>query len=161
MLDLLFKGVGGTDIALFLNRVAVGTFFAFSGYHKLFNVQRHRIFVDELTGLRVPGVRFNQWWVPLVEFLAGAAVAIGLLAPLAALGLLIVILIAIVTSGRQRLAGYQPLDEADRIDDWLYLPETLYAFMLLLVISAGAGHYSVDFLIVDMIDRGAANALTR
>src|SRR5271154_582654 len=101
MFELLFKGLGWTDIALFLNRVAVGTFFALSGYHKLFNMQRHRLFVDELTGLRVPGVRFNQWWVPFVEFLAGVAVAVGLLAPLAALGLLIIILVAIVTSGKQ------------------------------------------------------------
>ena len=43
----------------------------------------------------------NQWWVPTVEFTAGAAVVIGLLAPLAALGLLVVILVAIVTSGPQ------------------------------------------------------------
>src|ERR1700733_6459524 len=161
MLELIFKGVGWTDRAVLLNRVGVGTFFAFSGYHKLFNMHRHRLFVDELTGLRVPGVRFNQWWVPVVEFLAGVAVVVGLLAPLAALGLLIIILVAMATSGRQRLAGYKPIDEADRIDDWLYLPETLYAFMLLLVISAGAGHYSVDFLIVDMIDRGAASVPAR
>jgi hypothetical protein len=31
-----------------------------------------------------------------------------------------------------------PIDEADRIDDWLYLPETLYAFVLIIVVSAGA-----------------------
>ena len=90
----------------------------------------------------------NQWWVPLVEFSAGGAVVIGLLAPLAALGLLVVILVACATSGRQRIKTYKPIDEADRIDDWLYLPETLYAFMLLLVISAGAGPYSVDAAIV-------------
>ena len=157
MIDLLFKGVGGTDIVLLLNSIAVGIFFAFSGYHKLFNVERHRIFVDELNALRVPGIKVNEWWVPSVEFFAGGAVVIGLLAPLAALGLLVVILVAMVTSGRQRLAGYKPIDEADRIDDWLYLPETLYALMLLLVISAGAGHYSVDYLIVGLMDGGAQN----
>jgi hypothetical protein len=27
-----------------------------------------------------------------------------------------------------------------RIDDWLYLPETLYAFISFMVVSAGAGH---------------------
>ena len=37
MIDLLFKGVGWTDIAFLLNRLAVGAFFLFSGYHKLFN----------------------------------------------------------------------------------------------------------------------------
>jgi hypothetical protein len=51
MMDLLLKGVGWTDIALLLNRVAVGTFF--------------------------------------------------------------------MLSGRQRIRSYKPIDEADRIDDWL------------------------------------------
>ena len=37
MMDLLFVGVGWTDIALTLNRIAVGAFFMLSGYHKLFN----------------------------------------------------------------------------------------------------------------------------
>ena len=42
----------------------------------------------------------------------------------------------------------KPIDEADRIDDWLYLPETLYAFMLIIIISAGPGPYSIDALIL-------------
>jgi uncharacterized membrane protein YphA (DoxX/SURF4 family) len=159
MIDMLFKGIGWTDIALLLNRVAVGAFFMFSGYHKLFNAQRHRTFVDELTALRVPAVRINEWWVPLVEFSAGGAVVIGLFAPLAALGLIVIILIAAVTSGRQRIKSYKPIDEADRIDDWLYLPETLYAFMLLIIVSAGAGPYSVDSVIVGLIDHGMAHAV--
>jgi len=98
-----------------------------SGYHKLFNAPRHRSLVDELKALGVPAVGFNQWWVPTVEFTAGGAVLIGFLAPLAALGLLVIILVAMATSGRQRIKLYKPIDEADRIDDWLYLPETLYA----------------------------------
>jgi putative oxidoreductase len=87
---------------------------------------------------------------------AGAAVVIGLLAPLAALGLLVVILVAIVTSGPQRIGVYKPIDEADRIDDWLYLPEVLYAFMLIMVVSAGAGPYSLDALILGLIDKRGA-----
>ena len=46
MIDMLFKGVGWTDIALLLNRAAVGAFFMFSGYHKLFNPQRHQVFLE-------------------------------------------------------------------------------------------------------------------
>ena len=76
MMDLLFNGVGWTDIALTLNRIAVGAFFMLSGYHKLFN-----------------------------------------------------------------------------FDDWLYLPETLYAVMLIVVISAGAGPYSLDAVILGLIDK--------
>jgi uncharacterized membrane protein YphA (DoxX/SURF4 family) len=119
MIHILFNGVGWTDIALTLNRVAVGMFFAFSGYHKLFNAGRHRVFTNELRSLHVPAVGINQWWVPLVEFSAGGAVVIGLVAPLAALGLLVIILIASATSGRERIKAYKPIDEVDRIDDWL------------------------------------------
>lgn len=123
------------------------------GISQAFNAERHRAFVDELKSLGVHAVGFNQWWVPLVEFSAGAAVVIGLLAPLAALGLLVVILVAIATSGRQRLKLYKPIDEADRIDDWLYLPETLYAFMLIVIVSAGAGPYSLDAVILGLMNK--------
>jgi uncharacterized membrane protein YphA (DoxX/SURF4 family) len=156
MTDLLFAGVGWTDIAMTLNRIAVGAFFMLSGYHKLFNAERHRTVVDELKALGIHAIGFNQWWVPLVEFSAGGAVLIGLLAPLAALGLLFLILVAIVTSGPQRIKMYKPIDEADRIDDWLYLPEVLYAFMLIVVLSAGAGPYSVDAVILGLIEKHSA-----
>jgi uncharacterized membrane protein YphA (DoxX/SURF4 family) len=151
MIDLLFKGVGWLDVALTLNRVAVGTFFMFSGYHKLFNAKRHSVLVEELRSLHIPALRINQWWVPTVEFSAGFAVAIGLLAPLAALGLLAIVLVASLTSGRQRIRAAMPIDRADRIDNWLYLPETLYAFMLIPIISAGAGPYSLDAAILHRI----------
>src|SRR5580700_4010410 len=153
MIDILFNGVGWVDIAFTLNRVAVGMFFMLSGYHKLFNAARHRVFADELRSLRVHAVGVNQWWVPLVEFSAGGAAVIGLLAPLAALGLLVVILVATVTSGQQRIEMYKPIDEADRIDDWLYLPEVLYIFMLIVVISAGAGPYSFDAVIWGLVKK--------
>jgi uncharacterized membrane protein YphA (DoxX/SURF4 family) len=109
------------------------------------------VFADELRSLHVHAVGINQWWVPLVEFSAGAAVVIGLVAPLAALGLLFIILVANATSGRERIKAYKPIDRADGIDDWLYLPETLYAFMLILIISAGAGPYSLDAVILNLI----------
>jgi putative oxidoreductase len=151
VIDFLFKGIGGADIALALNRIAVGLFFMLSGYHKLFNPERHRALADELKALGVHAVGFNQWWVPTVEFTAGAAVVIGLLAPLAALGLLVLILVAIVTSGPQKINASMPIDRADRIDDWLYVPEILYVFMLVVVISTGAGPYSLDAVILGMI----------
>jgi putative oxidoreductase len=156
MIDILFNGIGGTDIALTLNRVAVGMFFMLSGYHKLFNPQRHRALADELRELGIHAVGFNQWWVPTVEFAAGCAVVIGFLAPLAALGLLVLTLVAIVTSGPQRIKANKPIDEADRIDDWLYLPEILYAFMLITVVSTGAGPYGLDALILGLVDKHGA-----
>ena len=151
MIDILFRGIGSTDLALTVIRVAVGMFFMFSGYHKLFNPQRHHALVEELTALHVGAIRINQWWVPFVEFAGGAAVFIGFLTPLAALGLLVIVLVASVTSGRTRVSDYQPIDRADRIGDWLYLPEILYAFMLIMFVSAGAGPYSIDAAILRMM----------
>jgi uncharacterized membrane protein YphA (DoxX/SURF4 family) len=91
MIHTLFNGVRWTDMVLILNRVSVGMFFMFSGHHKLFDAGRHGVFADELRSLHVPAVGINEWWVPLVEFSAGAAVVI------VALGLLVIILIATVT----------------------------------------------------------------
>jgi uncharacterized membrane protein YphA (DoxX/SURF4 family) len=156
MIDILLHGVGWTDVALTLNRIAVGLFFMISGYHKLFNAERHRALADELKALGIHAVGFNQWWVPMVEFTAGFAVVVGFLAPLAALGLIFISAVAIATSGPQRIRLNKPIDKADRIDDWLYLPEILYFFMLITVVSAGAGPYSVDALISGLIDKRVA-----
>jgi len=156
MIDTLFHGVGFTDIALTLNRIVVGMFFMFSGFHKLFNPERHRALAEQLKELGIHAVGFNQWWVPTVEFSAGLAVVIGLLAPLAALGLLVITVVAIATTGPQRIKVYKPIDEADRIDDWLYLPEILYAVMVITVVSAGAGPYSLDALILGLVGKGGA-----
>jgi uncharacterized membrane protein YphA (DoxX/SURF4 family) len=155
MMDLLFVGVGHTDFAhpepdrgqdiLHAVRISQAVQRGASSFNR-----------DELKALGVPGVGFNQWWVPLVEFTTGGAVLIGLLAPLAALGLLVIIIVATATSGRQRIKLNKPIDESDRIDDWLYLPETLYAFMLILVISAGAGPYSLDAPIVGLMNKHVA-----
>jgi uncharacterized membrane protein YphA (DoxX/SURF4 family) len=105
MIDLLFVGVGWTDLALTLNRIAVGAFFMLPDISQA--VQRRAPpFIHRLNsrGSAFQRWGFNQWWVPLVEFTAGGCVLVGLLAPLAALGLLVLILVAIATSGRQASA---------------------------------------------------------
>ena len=55
--------------------------------------------------------------------------------------------------GRQRIKLYMPIDRGDRVGDWLYLPETLYAVMLIMVVSVGAGPYSLDAVILPLIDK--------
>jgi hypothetical protein len=51
---------------------------------------------------------------------------------------------------------YKPIDEADRIDDWLYLPKTPYAVMLIVIVSAGGGPYSLHALILDLMTKHIA-----
>lgn len=144
LLTLAAHGFGLHDLALAVVRVAVGSFFAISGYHKLFNTTRHSGLVRTLTKDRVPAVPFMQWWVPGWEFVAGIMLAVGLLTAFSASVLAIICIVACVCEASERVEQYQPIDAADTIDDYLYLPEVLYLVMLAVTILAGTGRYSVD-----------------
>jgi uncharacterized membrane protein YphA (DoxX/SURF4 family) len=122
-------------------------FFVLSGFHKLTNEGRHKVFVETLRSLGIPQIGILQWFVPGVEFFGGLGVAVGFLTPLAALGLLVICLVALLSSSPTVVASYKPIDRADRVDDWLYQPELMYALILLYFIAAGAGPVSVDHLL--------------
>jgi putative oxidoreductase len=92
-----------------------------------------------------------QWLVPGVEFSAGLGVASGTLTPLAAAGLIAICVVATCTDGLKRIAAWSPLDRGDYADDVLYLPEVLYALILLYVAFHGAGTYSVDYILHTII----------
>jgi uncharacterized membrane protein YphA (DoxX/SURF4 family) len=145
--DILLDGIGGALPAIAAIRFALGSFFVLPGIHKLINRERHRTFVETLRELRIPLIGLLQWFVPSVEFFGGLGVAFGFLTPLAALGLLAICLVALLTSSPTVVASYKPIDRADRVDDWLYQPETMYALMLLYFIAAGAGPVSIDQLL--------------
>jgi putative oxidoreductase len=147
----MFEGLDHQDTVLLLNRLAVGLFFAISGYHKLFVRERHEQLVLTLEACGIPFVWFCQWFVPLVEFFGGLAVLSGILAPFAALGMLVILLIALSTDGPKRIREYKPIDRADYLDDFLYLPETTYVVMLLFVIFLGPGRYSLHWRLVHYI----------
>lgn len=131
------------DVALLVLRLVVGVFFFLSGYHKLFNKERHQRLVRTLTNDRVPAVAFNQWWVPFWEFVGGAMLALGVLAPFAASALVIVCCVACLVEAPAKVESYKPLDAADRLDDYLYLPEVLYIAMLIPVILMGSGRFAI------------------
>ena len=151
MIETVFSGLGGVEIALTTVRVATGTFFAISGAHKLFHKARHETLRDTLVADGVPFIRFNEWFVPAVEFLGGLAVVIGLLTPLAAFGLLAICCVACAVDGIKKICAWNPLNRADWLDDLLYLPETIYALFLSVLVAGGAGRYSVDALILSIL----------
>lgn len=132
-------------------RVAAGTFFAFSGFHKLFNSARHATLKQTLEACGIPCIGVMQWFVPGVEFFAGLGVAFGFLTPLSALGLIAICLVASCTDGKKRVRAWKPVDVADRIDDWLYLPEVLYIVLLVQFVLLGAGPVSLDNAIAHLI----------
>jgi len=71
--SLITFGARAPDAALTLNRVALGAFFAISGYLKLFNTARHATLARTLQNDGVRAVPIMRWLVPSVEFSAGCA----------------------------------------------------------------------------------------
>lgn len=147
ILELLTTGLGTTNGALLLSRVAAGSFFAISGYHKLFNRERHAKLARTMVTDGVPFPRFNEWWVPGVELLAGATLCLGFFTALSSLALLIICAVACMCEGRGKVAKYLPIDACDVIDDYLYLPEVVYMVLLGGLWFAGGGEWSLDAIL--------------
>lgn len=154
MLDTLTTTLAGIDpvaTAYTFGRMGLGAFFAISGYHKLFCPERHQLIYETMVADHVPLPRFNSWFVPTVEFAGGLALIVGLLTPLAALGLLVVCIVACAVDGVKRIPAMKPLDRADWLDDLLYLPETIYAMFLAVYVFQGAGPWSLDAVLLSLI----------
>ena len=145
--SLLTLGADAPNVALTLNRVALGTFFAISGYHKLFNASRHATLAKTLQDDGVRAVPVMQWLVPGIEFSGGCALIVGLLSALAAFGLFMICLGAVVLDAVKRVSTWQPINRADLVGDLLYLPESLYCIALTVVMLAGPGRWSLDAVI--------------
>src|SRR5262245_61905241 len=118
-LSLITLGANAPEVGLTLNRVALGTFFAISGFNKLFNASRHATLVQTLRDGGVPTIPVMQWLVPAVEFSAGCALIIGLLSALAAFGLFVVTVGAVALDGIKRIPAWQPINRADWLADFL------------------------------------------
>jgi putative oxidoreductase len=145
--SLITFGADAPNAALTLNRVALGTFFAISGYLKLSNASRHATLARTLQDAGVPAVPVMQWLVPSVEFSGGCALIAGLLSALAAFGLFVICLFAFKLVALKRVDAWQPINRADWVGDLLYLPEALYCIGLAVVMLAGPGPWSLDAII--------------
>lgn len=100
-----------------------------------------------LQDCNIPFVSLMQCVVPGVEFAGGLGVAVGLLTPLAALGLAPICLIAACTDGMRQVRASTAIDTADKIDDALYLPEVPYSVLLAMFVANGAGPFSLDAML--------------
>jgi uncharacterized membrane protein YphA (DoxX/SURF4 family) len=154
-MQLLFltQGAHAPNAALTLNRVALGTFFAISGYHKLFIASRHAALTRTLQDDRVHAVPIMRWLLPGGEFVGGSALILGFLSVLAAFGLFVICIGAFALDAVKRIRAWQPLDRADWLGDLLYIPEALYSIGLTVVMLAGPGPWSLDALIVALLAR--------
>ena len=125
-----------------LARISLGVFFAISGGNKLFVASRTRQMYETLAGAGIPLPRFMTYFVSSVEFIGGCLLFIGLLSSLCCSALIIHMIVAITTVRLATIpAGHSFLDW---LDDFLYLPETMYIIILIWLICSGPGRLSVD-----------------
>lgn len=147
IIHIAAHGLLAPDAALALTRLCVGTFFAISGFNKLFNVGRHNSLTANLRKNHIPALGIMQWFVPGWEFASGLMLALGFLSAFNAAVLMIICIVACCCEAKAKVAAYHPINRGDWVADWLYLPEVLYLFLLAVIVLAGTGQYSIDALI--------------
>ena len=125
-------------------RVLIGVFFCISGATKLFVPAQFSLMEQTLAQSHIPFPHANALFVSLVEFGCGAGLALGLVTPLCALTLVVVMIVAIATN---RIQSIHVSGALAWLDDFLYLPEVLYVIILVWLIFSGPGRYSIDGLI--------------
>jgi putative oxidoreductase len=125
-------------------RVLIGIFFCISGGTKLFVPAQFVVLEQTMVQSHIPFPHANAFFVAMVEFACGAALALGLLTPLCAAMLVGDMIVAIATN---RIYSIQASGVLAWLGDFLYLPEVLYTLILVWLIFSGPGRYSVDGLI--------------
>ncbi len=130
---------------LVITRISVGFFFAVSGFYKLFDPDTHQTLFNTLLQAGIPWPEFSAYFVPLIEFIGGIALIIGLCTSLVALVLFILLIVAIVTDAVTKIP--EGLKVLHWLDYFLYLPEVLFEYLLFWLIVHGSGPIAFDNLI--------------
>lgn len=130
------------DGALLIARLVVGLMFATSGWMKLTRADRRRAMVESLRKGGIPAVQPMARIVPIFELAAGAFLILGFATGLAALVLLVISAVALVT-----VTAKDALSEGPwvlRISSLLYAPEALLIALTVVLLSTGPGALSCD-----------------
>ena len=129
-------------LPLFIVRLCLGIFFILSWFFKVFDSKQHETLLKTFTDAGFPLSAFNAYFIPIIEILAGACVLLGLLTSLVSLVLFILMVMALVID---RIASVTAHSGIKQLENFLYLPEVLYALMFLWLFFSGPGKFSLDF----------------
>jgi putative oxidoreductase len=140
--SLLLGNRSWEPFAILFARVSLGVFFAISGGNKLFVASRTRQMYETLAGAGIPFPHFMTYFVSSVEFISGCLLVIGLLSSLCCAALIVQMIVAITTV--QIGTIQKGLSFLNWLDEFLYLPETMYIIILIWLICSGPGRVSVD-----------------
>src|SRR5215467_2954625 len=139
--SVLFGNRSWEQFSILLARVSLGMFFAISGGNKLLVPSRTRQMYETLAGAGIPFPHFMTYFVSSVEFISGCLLVIGILTSLCCVALIIQMIVAIATVQLATIS--KGLSFLDWLDDFLYLPETMYIIILVWLICSGPGKFSV------------------
>lgn len=146
------------DVALALARILVGTFFILARFRWVydpmyqkpwFNPTRQQSLVNKLNHC---GFQNATFWAPFVaygELLAAIGLIVGLLTPLAALGLLVILVYATKCTAMEKTMKQNPIDKIDVVSCYLWNPEPIYIALVVMLMAFGAGAYSLDHVLVN------------
>lgn len=143
--SLLLGNRAWEQFSILLARVSLGMFFAISGGNKLFVASHMRQMYENLASAGIPFPHFMTYFVSSVDFIGGCLLIIGLLSSLCCAALIIDMIVAITTVQLATIS--KGLSFLDWLDDFLYLPETMYIIMFVWLICSGPGKISVDYRI--------------
>lgn len=149
LIELFANGpVQSTDMTLLVLRLGVGVAFAISGANKLFNRQIHASLRRNLEMNKIPYLSFCEWWVPFWEFASGVMLTLGFLTGFNAVVLAIICVVAIGCSSKRKVAKKNPINASEAATEYLFLFDILLLWMLVALMFAGGGAFSVDHLIL-------------
>jgi putative oxidoreductase len=131
-------------IALLLLRLFVGYFFFETGWGKIHNLDT---FTQRFIEWGIPMPAFNAALSAWTEVVGGLLIMAGLATRLISIPLIINMIVAVVTVKLKKVEG---------LDDFVELDEPLYALAFLVLLFAGPGKVSLDYLIARYWKRPAA-----
>jgi len=142
---LLVWGMNDKDWATLALRVGVGLPFFVSGMDKLFCPICHGWLVANMKRSNLPCVWFLCWFVAFWEAVAGLMLVLGLFTAAAAFILLVICLVAWITSWRRKLEKAKPAHEFDAFTELGFMFDTLLIWMVLALMFLGPGELSLDY----------------
>jgi putative oxidoreductase len=116
-------------------RIVVGSVFMWSGWGKLNDLPR---MIENFTGWGIPFPHILTPFVAGVEFVGGILLILGLFTRIAAVPLVIVMIVAIISA---------KWDEVDSLETLLEFDESAYLAIFLWLAVAGPGPVSLDYLL--------------
>jgi putative oxidoreductase len=129
-----------------LVRLFVGYFFFETGVGKVGNLET---MAERFAGWGIPAPGFNAALSGFTELVGGALIVVGLFTRLASIPLFINMVVAILVVKMKNVTG---------LNDFVEMDEPLYALAFLWLFFVGPGKVSLDYLLLRLWERQAAES---